>query len=93
MHAIEGDLAAAGFEILCSDWFARHKESHGNLSTHLIRNAYHGRFCPFVLLGEKVLDLAGIDVKASGDNEVALKAQQCVVAISRAICHRCFGTN
>src|SRR5437899_9392400 len=64
-----------------------HQVRDWDLAASTVRYSYYGGFRNAGLLFQELLDLAGIDVEAAGDDQVALAALQRVVAILRTYCH------
>ena len=53
----------------------------GNFAADLVRHADDGGFGDFFLLEKKLFDLAGIDIEATGDDQVAAPALERVVLV------------
>src|SRR5689334_6795654 len=56
---------------------------HGNFTPYFVRQRRDGRFAYLFLLQKKLLDLARVDIKSPGDDQVAAAALQRVIAVLR----------
>lgn len=71
-------LPATGLEVSGGDGPGGYDVSHRHFATDAIGRGGDSGFCNAILLFEKFFDLAWIDVKAAGDDEIAFAAAQCV---------------
>src|ERR1700676_5100240 len=77
-----GELfAAAGFQIGRIDGAGGNDIGHGDFATDTVGRGGGGRLRDAILLLEKLLDLARIDVESTGNDEIAFAAAQRVVAV------------